>query len=87
MATFAEKAFLAGLIIVVGAWVIYLAYKYDQKLIHQGVTATKAAFYAGGLAVLLVGVAGIQGTMYKRNDFFGWWYFNDIFITLVRLAF
>lgn len=87
MATLTEKVFLAVIIILVGGWCLYLAYKYDQKLRHEGLTPLKAFFYAGGFFVLLVGVAGVQGTLMKRDDFIGWWYFNDLFMALVKLAF
>lgn len=78
--------FIASLLLVVGIWTITLAYKYDQKLQHEGFTPLKAAFYAGGLIIALIGIAGVQQSFFKSNNFLGWLALDDLFNAVVRLA-
>lgn len=87
MATLKEKLFLAVIILIIGGGVIYWAYKYDEKLRHDGVGAKKAALYVIGGIVLLVGVAGLQGIAYRNGDIFGWLMFDDLFRTILDFAF
>lgn len=80
------KIIFAVLMIIGGIWAVVLAYKYDQKFQHEGFTPLKAAFYTGGIIIVLMGLAGLQMRSIRTNDFFGWFIFNDLFNAIVRVV-
>lgn len=80
------KIIFAMLMIIGGIWAVVLAYKYDQKFQHEGFTPLKAAFYTGGIVIVLIGLAGLNAKYFRTNNFLGWLITNDLFQAIARFA-
>jgi multisubunit Na+/H+ antiporter MnhB subunit len=87
MASRGEKIFVAVILIAISIGLIYWGYKYDQKLVNQGMSPAKALLYVTGGVIGIIALAGISHIFASQGFLFDAFYFQDMFMEIVKLAF